>query len=150
MVAYVATISSIAAPTVAELNAGTLLTTTMTPDGLIGFEAATALVDNSNLASTVDTNRVGRDSFPNTAIKLKKQVTSDTIYDLMVKNLLGHIVIRRDVATGTAWTAAQKVEVYPIECGTAKRPTPAKNTLATYEVPTVVYADPNLRAVVAA
>jgi hypothetical protein len=146
---WVPTIANIAAPTTTELNAGTPLTLKMTPDGLMGFEPATADVDNSSLASTVDTNRAGRDSYSGTGLKFKKQTGTDTIHNLLVKYLTGYVVIRRDSAYSTAWASSDKVEVYPGECGQTKRNSPTKNTLATFEVPVKIYSDPNLRAVVA-
>ena len=42
----VPSIANLAAPTVAELNAGTALDGLMTPDGLVGFEPDTGDVDN--------------------------------------------------------------------------------------------------------
>ena len=71
-VAFVPTISNIAAPTVAQLNAGTLLQTTLIPTGLEGFENTTADVDNTSLASTFDTKLPGRQSFSGTGLVLKK------------------------------------------------------------------------------
>ena len=49
-VAYVPTIANIAAPTTTELNAGTLLQSTLIPAGLEGFENSTAEVDNTSPA----------------------------------------------------------------------------------------------------
>lgn len=148
-VAYVPTISNNAAPTTAELNAGILLHSTMTPDGLQGFEAETADVDNSALDSTFDTVTIGRDSFSNTGVTLKKQTGTDTIYDTLVRGTLGYIVVRRYVAATTAWTAAQKVNVYPIVCGQTKEMAPEKNSVARYMVPTKITSSPTLRATVA-
>lgn len=148
-VAYVAAISNEAAPTVAELNAGILLHTTMRPDGLIGFEADTADVDNSSIASDFDTVTVGRDSFSGTMIRMKKQTGTDTVFDTLTKGTVGYIVVRRYVAHGTAWTAAQKVNVYPITCGRERELAPEPNTVAMYEIPTKISSEPTLRAVVA-
>jgi hypothetical protein len=67
---YVPTISNIAAPTTAELNAGTDLTSTLIPAGLEGFENSTAEVDNTSLASTFDTKLPGRQSFSGTGLGL--------------------------------------------------------------------------------
>jgi len=148
-VAFVPTIANIAAPTTAELNAGTLLSSIVTADGLVGFEATTAEVDTTALDSTFDTKGIGRDSFDGTMLRLKKQDATDTVYNLLVRGTLGFIVIRRDVASATAWTAAQKVEVFPIVCGRERNLAPEANTVRRYEIPTMVTSAPNLRAVVA-
>jgi len=149
-VAYVPTIASKSAPTVAELNAGILLQSTMTADGLVGFEATTADVDTTSLASEFDTVTVGRDSFSNTMVRLKKQTGTDTIYDTLTKGTAGYIVVRRYVAQATAWAADQKVNVYPIICGRERELPPEANTVARYEVPTKINDEPVLRATVAA
>lgn len=146
---YVATISNTSAPTVAELNAGIALHATMTPDGLMGFEAETADVDNSALDSTFDTVTIGRDSFSGSGLMLKKQSGTDTIYTTLVRAVTGYIVVRRFVAASTSWAASQSAEVYPIVCGQTKNSAPEKNTVAKYFVPTKITSTPVMRATVA-
>lgn len=147
----VQTIADISAPTVAELDAGVRLDTIMTPDGLVGFEPDTADVDTSALSSTFNTKRPGRDDFSGTLLRIKKQAqTGDTVYDTLVKNYDTHIVVRTGVESDTAWTAAQEVRVYPVSCGRVRNLPPEANTVERYEVPTKIYADPDLRAIVAA
>lgn len=148
-VAYVPTIANNAAPTTTELNAGILLQSVMTADGLVGFEAETADVDTTALDSTFDTVTIGRDSFSGTLLRFKKQTGTDTAYDTLVRGLTGYIVVRRDIASGTAWASSQKVEVFPIVCGTAKNLPPARNEVRKYEVPTKISASATLRATVA-
>lgn len=149
-VAFVGSIASIAAPTAAELTAGTLLQSYITADGLMGFEATTAEVDTTALASTFDTKTIGRDSFSGTGLRLKKQTYgSDTVFTLLARAVAGYIVIRRGIAETTAWTAAQACEVYPVTCGQTKYLAPEANSVQRYEIPTPITAAPNLRAVVA-
>lgn len=149
-VAFVATIANIAAPTVAELNAGILLHDTMTADGLIGYEATTADVDTSALSSTFDTVSIGRDSYSGTALRLKKQtVGADTVRTTLSRGTTGFTVVRRGLPATTAWASTQQVEVYPIICGRRKEIVPAKNELLKYEVPTKINISPNPDAVVA-
>lgn len=148
-VAYVATIANEAAPTVAELNAGILLQTIMTADGLVGFEPNTADVDTTSLASTFDTMTIGRDSFSGTLLRLKKQTGTDTVFNTLTRGTTGFIVVRRYVLEGTAWAAAQTPNVYPIICGQTRELAPEANTVGRYEVPTKIHQPPTLRAVVA-
>lgn len=145
----VPSIANIAAPTVAELNAGVQLEGLLTPDGLIGFQPDTADVDNSALNSTFNTVIPGRASFSGTMLRLKKQTGTDTVYNALVLNFATNIVIRRDVASTTAWAASQAVEVYPSICGEVKNLDPAPNELHKYEVPIKISASPNLRATTA-
>ncbi len=148
-VAFVASISNIAAPTTSELNAGILLQSVITADGLMGFEATTAEVDTTALASTFNTKTIGRDDFSGTGLRLKKQTSGDTAYTTLTRGTSGYIVIRRDVTETTAWASSQAVEVYPITCGQSKFLPPEANSVRKYEVPTPVTSAPNLRAAVA-
>jgi hypothetical protein len=144
----VPSITNIAAPTVAELNAGTDLTSLITADGIMGFEPSTEGVDNSSLASTFSTSTDGRVSYSGTGLRLKKQA-SDTVYATLVKGYATNIVIRRGLTQGTAWAASQAVEVYPSVCGEVKNLNPAPNELQKYEIPMFISSQPNLRATTA-
>jgi hypothetical protein len=145
----VPTISNIAAPTVAELNAGVALDGLITPDGLVGFEPDTADVDNAKLNSTFDTVTAGRASFSGTLLRLIKQTGTDTVYNTLVYGFATNIVVRRDVTAGTAWTIGDKVEVYPVQCGEVRNLAPEGNSVHKYEIITKITTQPNLRATVA-
>jgi hypothetical protein len=148
-VSWVPTISNIAAPTTTELNAGTTLQSVITADGLIGFEASTSEVDTTALSSTFNTKTIGRDDFSGTMLRLKKQSGTDTAYTTLIRGATGYIVIRRDVLETTAWTSAQAIQVFPVICGQTKRLTPEANTVARWEVPTMITSAPDLRSAVA-
>jgi hypothetical protein len=145
----VPSIVSIAAPTVAELNAGVALDGLITPDGLVGFEPDTGDVDNSKLNSTFSTVAAGRAAFSGTLLRLIKQTGTDTVYNTLVYGFATNIVVRRDVTASTAWTTADKVEVYPVQCGEVRNLQPEANAVHKYEVLTKITAQPNLRATVA-
>lgn len=149
-VSWVPSIANIAAPTVAELNAGTILHDKMTPDGLAGFEPDTADVDVSALDSTFNTVVAGRAGFSGTMLRLKKQSGTDTVYNLLVRDLAGFVVVRRDTTAATAWAASDKAEVYPSVLGETRNLPPEANSVHRYEVPVKVASTPNLRATVAA
>jgi hypothetical protein len=149
-VAYVPAIASLTAPTVAELNAGLLLQSLITPDGLIGFEPDTADVPTGSLASTFSTVDIGRDSFSGTMLRLKKQTSGDTAFTTLgTRGTAGYIVIRRNVVESTAWTSTQRVAVYPIKTGRMRELAPAENEVQKYEIPTKIYQAPELAAAVA-
>ena len=148
-VAYVPTIANIAAPTTTELNAGTLLQSVITSDGLIGFEPTTSDVDNTALNSTFNTVTIGRDQYSGTMLRFKKQSGTDTAYATLTRGTSGYIVIRRDVAETTAWTSTQAVEVYPVTFGQTRRLTPEGNSLTRWEVDTKITSAPQIRAAVA-
>lgn len=148
-VSAVPAISNINAPTTAELNAGILLHSIITADGLIGFKADTADIDTSALDSTFSTTGNGRTSFSNTMLRLKKQSGSDTIYDTLVRDYAFFVVIRRSIVASTAWASAQKIQVYPALCGETAWVDPDPNTLERYEIPIKITSSPSLRAAVA-
>lgn len=148
-VAWVPSIANINAPTTTELNAGMLLHSTLTADGLVGLRPETADVDTSSLDSTFSTTVNGRTSFSGTMLRLKKQSGTDTIFDTLVRDAAGYLVVRRSVAASTAWASAQKVEVYPALCGEVARVDPEPNTVERYEIPLKITSSPALRAAVA-
>ncbi|MES2211032.1 MAG: hypothetical protein V4515_12770 [Chloroflexota bacterium] len=149
-VAYAPSIASATAPTVAELNAGILLQSIITPDGLIGFEPDTADVPTGALNSVYSTVDIGRDSFSGTMLRLKKQTTGDTTYTTLgQRGVTGFVVVRRSVAETTAWASGQAVEVYPIKTGRRRRLAPAENEVEKYEVPMKIYQAPTIDAVIA-
>jgi hypothetical protein len=146
---WVTTISNIAAPTTTELDAGIRLDSVVTPDGLVGFEGNTANVDTSAINSRFDTKRPGRVGFDGTMLRLKKQTGTDTAYDTLTYETEGHVVVRRDTLSDTAWASSDDVEVYPAVCGEVRFLAPEANTVRRYEVPMMISAQPELRAVVA-
>ena len=148
-VSWVSTIANIAAPTTTELNAGILLTDKITSDGLVGFEADTADVDTTSLASTFNTKGVGRDSFDGTMLRFKKQDGTDTIFNNLTRGTQGYVVIRRDLPFDTAYASTQKCEVFPVVCGRERNLAPEENTVRRYEIPTKVRSAPELRATIA-
>jgi hypothetical protein len=149
-VTFTASISNIALPTTTELNAGILLQSFLTADGLNGFEANSAEVDTTALASTFDTKSIGRDSFSGTMLRFKKQTYgSDTPFATLTRGTAGFIVVRRGILETTAYASAQAIEVYPIVCGQTRFLAPVANSIQKYEIPTPITSAPNLRAAVA-
>lgn len=146
---WVTSIGNINAPTTAELNAGIALQSTMTADGLNGFQPATADVDTSALDSTFSTMVNGRTSFSNTSLRIKKQSGTDTIFTTLVRDTAGYVVIRRSVTASTAWASAQAIEVYPALCGEVSRMDPEPNSVERYEIPIKITSSPALRSAVA-
>ena len=145
-VEWLTTCANIAAPTVAERNAGLNLTPFMTPDGL-KTDASNATVDNSSLASTYDTELVGRAKNSN-SVKWKAQDAADTLKTTLTFKANGFLLVRRNVVTATAPTIGDKCEVYPSQCG-IQNPGFGPNTIQTIEIALANSAQPNLLAVTA-
>lgn len=149
-VAWVAAIASQNAPTTTELNAGILLQSTITADGLMGFEPETAEVETTSLASTFDTKNLGRDSFSGTGLRLKKQSGTDTAWTTLVRGTTGYIVVRRYMDNATAWAVSQAVNVYPIICGQRRELAPTANSVSKWEVDTKITSTPAIYVLTAA
>ncbi|TXS35717.1 phage tail tube protein [Streptomyces sp. OR43] len=148
-VAWLSTCANINAPTVAELNAGADYTKRITPDGL-KVDPSTADVDTSSLASKFDTKTVGRVGY-DTEVTFKRgdNPTDDAPYSTLKYGVSGFLVVRRGVDYATAWTVAQKVEVYPIACGEPQNSSPAANEVMKFVSPMKVTDPPATAATVA-
>jgi hypothetical protein len=146
---WVSAIANTSAPTVAELNAGIALQSTMTPDGLVGFQPKTNDVPNRKLDSTFNTVDVGTVMVSDVALRFYKQTATDTIYNTLTKGTAGFIVIRRSLSSGTAWASSQAVQVWPAKCGETAWLDPEQDTEERYEIPIKITTQPVIRASVA-
>jgi len=147
---FVSTITNIAAPTTAQLNAGTALESYLTPDGL-EISPNESEVDSNVLSSTFDLTSPGRLKFDITLTgKKQAQGDTDTVHDALSTRLTtGYLVVRRGKAATTAWTVGDKVEVYPVKTGQMVYPTGAANEVQTWQVKLFNTASSNLLATVA-
>src|SRR5215217_714204 len=103
-VSSVPTISNLAAPTAAELNAGIAYEMLLTQDGLSGFASTTNWVPNSALGSTFDTQLPGTVSYADLSLTFKWQSGTDTMWSLLTFGYQTNVVIRRRVLRATAFT----------------------------------------------
>jgi hypothetical protein len=146
-ISVVSTIASIAAPTTAELNAGTLITNFVTKDGLT-VPAEQNYVDNFSLAETYNAQVVGSFGGPITMIGIRDNAT-DTFWDLVIYGTNTHLVVRRGTPTATAWGAGNKVEVYPIQWHEPLPVQTAQDEQGKFTAAAAVRSQPNLKAVAA-
>lgn len=144
-------ISNIFAPTVAQLNAGTLLQVRLIPAGIEGFDPSQAEIDNTSLASKTDSKMGGRSSYSGTRLIFKKETSTDPVYQLLkTQGTIGHVAIRDAIDEATAWTIGQECEVYPVELGRCyKTGRGEANSLLRFVVPIFITADPATQALVA-
>lgn len=137
-VSWVTTISNTSAPTTSELNAGVALESYITPDGL-SINTSTDTVDNSALNSNQSTVLPGRRG-DEVSLTFKLQGQAAAPWTTFASRPAGYLVVRRSVASSTAWTAAQKVQVYPCTAGDRQLLPPAANELEKFTVPFMVTA----------
>jgi len=153
-VSWLTACANIAAPTVAELNAGTAIHSYITPDGL-DISIDTGRVDVGNVASTFTLERVGRRK-PQVKLTLHHDSPTDTPWTLLVYRAVGFLAVRLGVDATTAWTIGQggggstgQVMVIPVEAGQDNPVKPGPDTSWDFMTDLTVYLDPNFRAVVA-
>lgn len=145
-------IASIAAPTVAELTAGTAvdLECFITLNGL-DIKGDTASVDNTALCSTDDTEEPGRVSYQiELTVKRKEDPLQDKGWNTLTDRAPGYLVVRRSVSADIAWAADQTCEVYPVRCGRPIMEMPEKNSAQRFKVKLFNNSKAEDRAVVAA
>jgi hypothetical protein len=150
-VSWVTTIANIAAPTVAELNAGTELAQNwITPEGL-NIPTGTAGRTTSTLGADTTTQRAARKNYDGSSVTCYRAEPpqADTAYDLLTYGTDGYLVVRRTLPNATAYASAQKVEVYPFECGEPSLSPPAENATQTFTTPFFLTSPANTRATIA-
>lgn len=139
---FVTTFADPTAPDATEVTAGTKLGPVLRADGIENFNPTGARVDTTSIESTFESSVPGRTSFGDTALVLKKQSGTDTVYTALgTPNTNGYIVMRFGIAAATAAAAAQKVDVYPVQLGTAAKIVEA-GTVVRYRVPMPVSSTP--------
>jgi len=149
--------ANILLPTVAELNAGTDLTTYIRPDGL-DISMDTGEVDVGNVGSTFTLTRVGRRK-PTVALGMHHDATASTTdpaWSLLVYRATGFGAVRTGIDKATAWATGQggggttgALMVIPLEVAEFSPSKPGPDTSWDFDVPVKVYLDPAWRAVVA-
>lgn len=148
-VSFVPTVANTAAPTTAELNAGTDLSCLIMGDGL-DISGDEGVVSAPKLCETTVSEQPGRSK---TTVKLtcvRKTVTiEDIAWTTLQRGLQGYLVVRRGLTYATAWTAAQKVEVYPGTFGKRMPQKPEQNGVEKFDSQFYNSAPENLDAVVA-
>lgn len=145
---FVPTITAIAAPTVAQLNAGDELSDLLTKDGL-QTPSSQNMVDNGTLADRFDAQGVG--TYGGTiTLKMRRESASDAAWAEFGWKEAGYIVVRRGLAYDAAWAAGQDVEVYPAESGQKVMDPSAANANQTFTVTLAVTSEPDMEAIVAA
>lgn len=148
-VSWVPTISSKAAPTVAQLGAGVDITGFLTKEGLV-TPANQNMVNQGTLATTFDAQGPG--TWGGAPIELTgyRDNVADDAYEAFEYGDDGFLVIRRGLPVGTAWAADQIVEVWPASSHQPLNQPPATNENAKFKVVLAATEEPALAAEVAA
>ena len=146
-VSWVLSIASTTAPTAAELNAGTDVSTFVTKDG-VNPGLSTNMVDSAAISDIFDAQVVG--SYGGTlSLKGFRDSSADTFWNLMVYGTNGFVVFRRGILYSTTYAAAQKVEVYPAQMHQPIPEGSGTNTNVAFMANFAITGPPQLKATVA-
>lgn len=151
---FVPTIASIAAPTTAEITAGTDLTPLLTRDGLT-TPSDGSTIDVAGANNRYNATASGSYGGQPITIKMFRDTVSGTDlgWTTLPRQTQGYLVIRRFGGTtnssGDAFASGQKVEVWPIDVLSRTMLPIADNEAQKFEVQCAVPSAPNDNATVA-
>lgn len=145
---WVPSIANISAPTVAEIDGGTEITSYVTKDGL-STNPSFNKIDTGNLSTAFDSEIQGSWGL-GMQLTLLRDDTTDTAWDLFTSHgTAGNVVKLPFKGSGTV-AAADVAEVYPAEASIAIPDNTAANARQTATVDIAVTDEPDLNAAVAA
>lgn len=145
---FVPTIANKAAPTVAEITAGTALTGQIAE--MNGFMFSNSPIDTPDM-STAFVNKIpGEDSVDDSNIVFYEDDSSDVLRTALAKGSNGHIVIFPKGTAGASPAAADKAEVWPVTIASNSRQYTADNEAAKFQVVFATTAPPTDPATIAA
>lgn len=153
-VRFVPTITNKAAPTVAQLTAGTDITSLVAKDG-VNFGTSENVVDTSDISTAFDSQTIGSWGASLTLTFFKDDGT-DTAWDLFPRGTSGFIVIAPFGFGGPAGTktsspiAGDKLYVFPIVAQQPQLSPSAANERQTFTSTFPSTSEPEYRAVTAA
>lgn len=145
---FVIAIPNIAAPVAATLNAGVDLECLITADGL-SVSVDEAVVALPALCETFDAESPGRAKYAIDLTMYRHILTVDDVaWTTMIRGLTGFLVLRYGVDVDTAYTAADKVLVFPGTSGERKPNPTTANGGVTFGSRWYVSTQPELDGVV--
>lgn len=143
-VAWVTTLSSQSTPSAAVINAGTDLTNFVTKDG-VAVNINTNNVDSATIAEIFDAQVVGSYG-ADVQLTMFRDDSADTAFTTCVYGTTGYLVIRRFIATASAWATGQKVEVWPAQMHQPAPENSATNTQVKFMESFAITSTPTLTA----
>lgn len=142
---WATTIANTAAPTVAEITAGTDVTPFLSSlDTPLDGDA----VDSSDLSSAFNKTVAGKFG-GNVNGVMYRDDTTDTAYDLFPRNTTGYLVVRRFGGSETAIAAADEVDVWNLRVITRSDNTLDDNSVMMFTVNFAALDEPDIDVAVA-
>lgn len=148
-VVFSPSVASLAAPTVAEINAGTVLCTpgTFANAGLKelqNFESAATFIDTPDAATDFDSKIPGRKQAGNPSLVFYDDDASSTIRTALAENTSGFVIIMR-----YGQTVGKRAEVYPVTVASLNdSQVNSDNNASMFTVAVAITATPNKNGVI--
>jgi len=150
-VVFAPAVASLAAPTQAEINAGTVLCTpgTFVAAGLRelqNFESSATFIDTPDAATDFDSKIPGRKQAGNPAMVFYDDDASSTIRTALAEGTAGYVIIMR-----YGQLAGKRAEVYPVTIAALNdSQVDSNNNASMFTVDCAITSTPNKNAVQAA
>lgn len=143
----VPTISSVSAPTVTEMNAGTRLTTFIR--GGVSIDFSSNLVDSATLESAFNSTSPGTfGGGLNSLNGVLRDNVADSAWNALPRDTAGYLVVQLGTATGTAWGSGDVVDIYPWQVVSRNIGDLARDQLVTFDVGFAITSAPTFGATV--
>ncbi len=142
-IVWVTTISSTAAVTAAEANAGVDITPFVVEMPTI--PRATNLSDNTDISSTFESRNIGTrgGDVLDVVIKRHKAVGDDTAYTTLSEDTVGFLLVgRQGLAAAGTWAINDRYDVYPATVSSLEDGSPGRNDIDTATVHLAVTSAP--------
>ena len=114
---------------VADLDAGDLLTYSFTADGF-NHTVTQATVEDKRLTLKTDLSRPGRIT-ETLEVTYVRSTTAGSAQTVLLEGTEGHLTVRRGIDNDVAWTAAQKADVLTFVAGVQRPNAPTENGVDT-------------------
>ena len=139
---YVLTIGTPAAPTAAELNAGTFLTDFLT-DGGLATPLDGSIVDAADMGAAFNKTASGTFGGQPLTLELFRDDSADTAWTTLARGTTGFIVIARfGLATPGTYAIADVVDIWTIDVVTRNPVDVARNEMQRFTAEMAVTAAP--------
>ena len=139
-IAWVTTVT-LAAPTAAQLNAGTRLETFAR--NMPNLPRAGNTVDVATLDTKYEKRQVGTRGGETITCEFLRDGTTDTAYTTLAEDTVGYFVVARKGLAGATFAAADKVDVFPAVVLSVVDGTPGRNDPDFFIAEMVVTEAPN-------
>jgi hypothetical protein len=141
-VVWVTTMSNYLTPTIAELNAGTDLTSFVR--SMPSLPRGLNLVDVATLDSKYEKRQVGTRGGDELSVEFLRDDVTDTAYTTLTEDTAGFLVVaRKGLATAGTFATGDKVDVYPATVGSVEDGVPGRNDPDFSTARLVATQDPN-------